>query len=219
MTLQNIFKIFTIVSLTILGGCLNSSVPVVNSDAGGDNPVGNNAPIIFGNPPAAATVDQPYSFTPQASDPDGDALTFSIENQPAWASFDSSTGRISGVPTLGNVGSYSNIRVSVSDGQLSASMSGFSIEVTQLATASTTLSWTAPTQNEDGSVLTDLAGYKLYYGQSSGSYTNQIVIDNASITTYMVDNLTPTTYFFAAKSFNTSGVESRFSGEIAVNLN
>ena len=76
-----------------------------------------------------------------------------------------------------------------------------------------TLDWTPPTQNEDGSTLTDLAGYFIYYGESSGSYPNRIRIDNPSISTYVVENLLPRTYYIVATSFNSTGIESRYSGE------
>ena len=155
---------------------------------------------------------------PVASDPDGDSLTFSIENKPDWASFETSDGEISGTPTLGDVGSYSNIRLSVSDGQLTAAMPVFTIEVTQVATASTTLTWTAPTLNEDGTTLTDLDGFIIYYGTSSRTYTNEIRIENESVNMLVVENLSPGTYFFAAKAFNLSGVESGFSGELVRTL-
>ncbi len=179
----------------------------------------NRPPSISGNPSAAVRVGDSYSFTPNASDPDGDTLTFSIGNKPSWASFDTSSGRLSGTPTLANVGITSNIRISVSDGQASSSLTSFSVEVTQVALGSASLSWTAPTQNEDGSTLTDLSGYKIYYGTSSRNYSNEIRIDNASVTTYLVENLTPDTYFFAATAFNTAGVESRFSGETIKTVN
>ena len=203
-----------------LSGCLSEK----DQDTSGfsDSPPvssGNSAPTISGNPPAAIKVGEAYSFTPTASDPDGDTLTFSIQNEPNWAEFSTTTGRISGTPTLGNVGSYTSIQISVSDGQATTSMSSFSIDVTQVATASATLSWTAPIQNEDGSGLEDLAGFKIYYGKSSGNYSNSIRIDNPSVTTYLVENLSPDTYYFAATAFNASGVESRFSGEAIKALN
>lgn len=184
-------------------------------DTGGST---NQAPLIGGNPPAAVTIGETFSFTPIASDPDGDPLTFSIANKPSWASFDTGTGRLSGSPTLTNVGMTSNIRITVSDGDLSASTSNFSIDVTQAGTESTTLSWTAPTLNEDGSVLTDLAGYKIYYGMSPGNFTNTIRIDNPSVTNYVLDNLSPATYYIAAVAFNSAGVESRFSNEASIAL-
>jgi hypothetical protein len=154
-----------------------------------------------------------YSFTPNASDPEDDTLAFSVQNMPPWAAFETATGELSGLPTLGDVGTYNGITISVSDGPNSASLAAYSISVTQVSLGSATLSWTPPTQNDDGSTLTDLAGYKIYYGTNSGSYSTPIRIDNPGISTYVVENLTPTTYYFVATAFNSSGVESAFSGE------
>ena len=66
----------------------------------------------------------------------------------------------------------------------------------------------------------NLAGYKIYFGQTSNNYSNQFRIDNPSVTTFVVDGLTTnTTYYFAATAFNTLGIESRYSGEAAVTVN
>lgn len=154
-----------------------------------------------------------YDFVPTASDADGDSVTFSVSNKPAWATFDPSTGRLTGQPTLADVGLFNAITISASDGNSVTELQAFSIEVTDTALGSITLSWTAPTQNEDGSALTDLAGYKLYYGKTSGSYTHEVRIDSPGISTYVIDNLLPATYYIVATSFNTSGVESRYSSE------
>jgi hypothetical protein len=54
----------------------------------------NSPPAISGTPPTAAVVGSAYSFTPSASDADGNTLTFSITGQPAWASFNTQTGRL-----------------------------------------------------------------------------------------------------------------------------
>ncbi len=182
-------------------------------------PPGNSAPTIAGTPPPAVVVGNNYAFTPTASDPDGDTLTFSIQNQPSWADFESSTGRLSGVAPAGSEGTYANIRISVSDGALSSSLSPFSIDVNQVALGSATLSWTAPTQNTDGSALNNLAAYKVYYGTSSGSYNTEIRIDNPGLTSYVVDNLTPATYFFVTTAINDQGVESAFSNEASKTIN
>jgi hypothetical protein len=160
-----------------------------------------------------------YEFEPNAADADGDSLSFQVTNKPNWASFDASTGRLSGQPTLDNVGTYGDIVISVSDGIASSSLRAFSVTVSQTALGNVTLSWAAPTQNSDGSALMDLAGYKIYYGKSSGIYDHEIRIDSPSVTTYVVDNLVPDTYYFAATSFNTSGVESEFSGEAVRTVN
>jgi len=155
-----------------------------------------------------------YEFVPSASDADGDTLTFDIQNKPNWAKFDSSTGKLYGQPTLANVGDYGSIVVSVSDGTSSASLPAFSVAVTQTANGTVTLSWTAPTQNSDGSALTDLAGYKIYYRKNSGSYDQAVRLDNPSITTFVVEQLSPATYYFAATAFNSTDVESSFSTEV-----
>lgn len=223
LSIQNGAKLTAFASILFLSGCLSmgdkaetsgSVVPPTTPP-----PSGNSAPTITGNPASGVRVGDNYSFTPNANDADGDALTFSIQNQPLWASFDSTTGQVSGVPSLGDIGSYANISISVSDGQASTSTSNFSIDVTQVSMVSTTLSWSAPTQNEDGTTLTDLAGYKIYYGTSSRNYTNEILIENPSVTTFVVDNLSPNTYYFAATALDASGDESRYSGEAVRVLN
>jgi hypothetical protein len=85
----------------------------------------NTAPAINGSPATNVIVGNNYVFQPGASDADGDPLTFSISNRPSWAGFDSSTGRLSGTP--GSAGTFSNIRISVSDGQATAALPAFSI--------------------------------------------------------------------------------------------
>ena len=80
--------------------------------------------------------------------------------------------------------------------------------------AQTTLVWNPPTANEDGTPLTGLAGYKIYYGTASRSYTQNIDVGN--ITTYTVPNLSEgVTYYFAATAYNTSQKESTYSNEIS----
>jgi hypothetical protein len=173
--------------------------------------VSNSPPQISGSVPTDVNVGENYSFTPTASDPDNDTLSFTVSGLPSWASFSSSTGEISGAPQSGDVGTYSNISIAVSDGQASASLGPFTITVQAISLGSVTLSWTAPTENEDGTTLTDLAGYKIYWGTTPGNYPNSVTIDNVSVTTYVVDNLTPGTYEFVATSFNNSNVESAYS--------
>jgi len=172
----------------------------------------NSAPLISGTAPSSVNAGSAYSFTPNSSDPDGDSLSFSASGLPNWASIDNSNGQISGTPQNVDVGTYGGIVISVSDGQASSSLAAFSITVDAISLGSATLNWTPPTQNTDGSTLTDLAGYKIYWGTSPGNYPNSITINNASVSTYVVDNLAPGTYEFVATAFNTEGIESRYSG-------
>jgi len=59
-------------------------------------------------------------FQPQASDPNGRRLTFSVQNKPAWATFSTTTGALTGSPTP--AGTYSNIVIGVTDGTASAAL-------------------------------------------------------------------------------------------------
>mgnify|MGYP001821854869 FL=1 len=123
-----------IVSAAILAGCLSEDDSTTSFNGAGEPAApANTAPRISGTPPGSVNAGEMYSFTPSASDDDGDALTFSISNQPSWASFDSSTGRLSGMPTIGDAGTDGNIVISVSDGLSSASLAAFSITVNAAA--------------------------------------------------------------------------------------
>jgi len=173
----------------------------------------NNAPTISGSPATSVTAGQAYSFQPSATDADGDVLTFSIQNRPSWATFSPTTGRLSGTPT---VGTFGNIIISVTDGKATRSLPAFSLTVTSgSGTGSVTLSWTAPTRNTDGSTLTDLAGYRVHYGTSAGNYTGSVQLPNKSLTSVVIEDLTPARWYFAVKAYNSSGVESGFSGSVS----
>jgi Putative Ig domain len=204
-----------------LSGCLEQEKSEAGfyDPSGPSDPSGNIAPWIGGYPDRAIIVGNRYEFTPDASDADGDKLTFSIDNKPSWAGFDEVSGELSGQPTLGNVGMFSNIKISVSDGSASDSLPNFSISVDQMGNISTTLSWTPPTENEDGSALMDLAGYKIYWGTTPGDYTDSVKINNAGVSSYVVSNLSPGTYEFVATSFNADGIESAYSNPATRVLN
>ncbi len=161
----------------------------------------------------------PYSFVPLAADADGDALTFAVTNLPSWASFDASTGTISGTPGQGDVGNYTGITITVSDGQQMAGLGPFSINVVATAAGSATLSWNAPTERTDGSPLTDLAGYKFYWGKSAGDYVQSVTVMNPGLTTYVIDGLTPATWYFAATAIDSNGIESQFSNQASKTIN
>ncbi len=168
----------------------------------------NRAPVISGTPPSTVLVGQSYAFTPSSSDPDGNALTFTVVNLPGWASFNSATGRIAGTPTAANVGTYGSIRISASDGIVTVNLSTFSIQVVGTATGSVRLSWTPPTRNTDGSALTNLAGFRIYWGTAAGTYPNAVTIQNPGLSSFVVDQLTPGTWYFVTTAVNTQGAES-----------
>ncbi len=85
---------------------------------------------ISGTPPTTATVGQSYNFQPTAtSSRYGSRLRYSISGKPAWAYFSSYRGTLYGVPGTKNVGTYSNIVISVSDGRRTARLAPFAITV------------------------------------------------------------------------------------------
>jgi hypothetical protein len=88
------------------------------------------------------------------------------------------------------------------------------------STKAITLSWTRPTQNSDGTSLTNLAGYTLHYGTSSEDYTGTIQITDATQTTYTVSDSSfpPGKYYFAISAYNAQQVSSSLTGEIVVNV-
>jgi hypothetical protein len=171
----------------------------------------NRAPVISGTPPTSVMPGNAYSFQPTASDADGDALTFSIVNLPPWATFSATTGRLQGTPTAAHVGTYGNISIRVSDGKTTTSLAAFSISVVAVTNGSATLSWTPPTQNTNGTPLTDLRGYKVYWGTTPGNYPSSVTLNNAGLTSYVVQNLVPGTYYFVVTAVNSVGAESSFS--------
>src|SRR5205823_5611823 len=175
----------------------------------------NSAPTISGNPSGSVLQGTAYVFAPTASDANGDPLTFTIAGRPSWATFDASSGRLSGTPSGADVGTYSNIRIAVSDGSASTNLAAFAIQVVGTATGSATLNWQPPTANTDGSPLSDLAGYRVYWGITQGNYSSSTALSNPGLTSYVIEQLTPATWYFVVTAVNSSGVESNYSNVVS----
>jgi len=176
-------------------------------------------PVLSGKPAATATVGAAFSFQPTARDPNGLKLTFAIWGKPAWLNFDKTTGRLYGTPTAADVGKYSPIGISASDGYYSGNLPSFGITVpsggASLPPAAVTIAWTPPTENTNGSTLTNLAGYHIYYGTSQSNLNKVVDISNPGVATYVLSDLTSGTWYFALTSVNSAGVESVRSSVIS----
>lgn len=179
-----------------------------------EDTTGSSPPVIYGEPNTSAVVGSVYSFQPEAQDEDGDELSFSIVNKPSWASFDTTTGALEGQPGQEDVGTTDLIEVSVSDGSSISALAGFRITVEQAGPLSFTVAWKPPTENEDGTPLTDLAGYRIYYGTSSGKYSEEVQINSPGLTSYVIENLAPGRYFLIMTSVNSRDMESRPTPEL-----
>jgi hypothetical protein len=155
-----------------------------------------------------------YEFRPSASDPDGDALTFAVEGLPEWASFDASSGRLRGTPN--EAGRYGNVRITVSDGRRTAALPAFAIDVSDAALlGSATLRWVPPTETSTGAPLTDLAGFRVYYGQAYPALDRVHPVEDRNATQAVIDNLGPGTWYFALTAVTTSGAESSRSNVVS----
>ncbi len=176
-------------------------------------PPANHAPTIAPAPITTATIGQLYTFQPTASDADGDRLTFAIINKPDWATFNTGTGRLVGTPDA-STGALLTVPISVSDGKATASMD-LRIDVVEPTVGSVTLRWQAPLTNEDGTPLTDLAGYVIRYGLVKSALDQSVQVNDSGATSYTVGNLTAGKWFFTMTSVNSSGTESKPTGYVS----
>ncbi len=79
------------------------------------------------------------------------------------------------------------------------------------STGSAVVSWVAPTANTNGTPLTNLAGFRVYYGTSSTSLTQSTTVNNMAARSATISPLVPGTWYFKVRAFNASQVESNDS--------
>jgi len=168
----------------------------------------NLAPTISGHAVTAVNAGAAFTFTPTAADANHDSLAFSVTNLPGWAKFNTASGTVSGTPGAADVGTYANIQISVSDSHTRVALPAFTVAVNQMSAGNAALDWTPPTENNDGSVLTNLAGYKVHYGNSPTQLTQVIKVSNPGLTAYVVEDLSPGTWYFTVTSYASDGTES-----------
>jgi hypothetical protein len=83
--------------------------------------------------------------------------------------------------------------------------------VTPATTGSATLMWSAPTENTNGTAVTPLSGYTIYYGTTEGSLTQSVVVSGATTLTYTITGLTTGTWYFAVAADAADGTQSAMS--------
>ena len=170
---------FANIAITVNNGSASDSLApfTITVKAAG---TGNHAPTISGSPRSTATVGSAYSFQPSATDSDGDTLGYGISNMPKWASFNTTTGRLSGTPGSSDIGTYSNIVIAVSDSLLSATLPAFSIQVVAASSGATTVNGApqvlytdliaGPTTGGEN----NLGAYVSIFGKNFGSSLSQV---------------------------------------------
>lgn len=76
---------------------------------------------------------------------------------------------------------------------------------------SATVSWSVPALNTDGTLLTDITGYRVYYGNDALNLTQSVLVAGAGNTSHVVGGLSQGTYYFAVATLNSMGVVSDLS--------
>jgi hypothetical protein len=206
-------RLAILLAVTLLGaGCNDDVSPVSTANAATSTAQTSSTSTasvkLSGTPAATVTVGSAYQFQPTVSA--GGTITFSVHGQPTWMAFNPATGALTGTPTASEEGSSTPITITGSNGTSSASIGPFIVQVRAPAatSGSATLYWIAPTQNTNGSAITNLAGYHIYYGTSANALTTTIAVEGSSATTYTITGLSAGTYYFTVVAYNSEGVDS-----------
>lgn len=187
---------FSNIVISVSGGDANISLPAFTVQV---LPAEDNGPTIAGIPVATVAAGNPYSFTPTASDPNGNALTFSIVNAPPWARFSTTTGQLSGTPTVANVGVFQGIVISVTDHNETVALPAFSIQVRAFA---------AQTPGALLNYLNGLVGIGILSGQHA-DYSSTVPLDQVSLITKgtgQTPAILGTTLAFGSWTFNSDPI-------------
>jgi len=201
------------------GGPVAGVIERTGASADASSSAQNQPPLsIGGSAPPAAKVGEEYSFRPVLAALSTRGHTFTVNNLPPWLAFNKATGEVSGMPQEEHVGVYPAISISVFDGFRTGKLAPFDIEVVAEGDRSVELAWYPPDENVDGSPVFDLAGYTIRYGRQSGQVTRTIDISNPSTTSYLIKGLIAGTYYFTLSAYNSLGISSETSDEIALAL-
>lgn len=200
--------------LATAAGCSGSS----SSGSGDANALDPVEPAAPADDPADADggdTTEPPTLALSAGDEtvsSGDSTTLSWTSEGA-SSCEASGGwsgsqSVQGSTTVGPLNSGTTFTLTC-EGSGGSSVAMISVAVT----ASVNLAWEPPAENEDGSPLTDLSGYRIYYGSFSGSYDDTVVVEDAAVTEWNME-LASGEYYIAMTAFDSEGNESAYSNEI-----
>ena len=199
----------------LLGGCSGTSAKssdVATADDGAGS--GSTTPPSGGTPPPSGGTDAPsisFSASPLTVDEGGaSTLTWSVSNADGCTA----SGGWSG--NLGSSGSVSTGSLSVGTTfSLSCTGPGGSaLEMISIAVRGPVqLSWAPPTENVDGTPLTDLSAYRIYYGDTSRTYAQVVEVGNPAATSHTL-TLASGDYYVAMTAVDVDGNESAYSNEV-----
>lgn len=205
-------NLLTITVLTLAcSACLDESAK--NSLAtGGEIPIAITSPAAAEVETSDATIDLA-----------GTAKSSSPIDSVRWENDRGGQGTASGTEswTAANVPlvlGQNTITVTVTDETGASNSDSLMVTRESTGTSAVTISWQPPTERTNGTLLTNLAGYRIYYGRMSETYDFEVQIANPGVLSYVVDDLTPGEWFFAAAAYDGSGNQSDYSEEASATI-
>ena len=181
----------------------------------------NDAPVAQ-NSALTTRADTLLTGMLSASDRDGDALTYKLLTSGSLGQAtlnNARTGAFTYTPQP-NASGVDTLTFQVNDGDLNSNTATVTITITTVTPppeGQARLLWDPPTTNADGSPLTDLAGFNVYYWQAS--WLNPAVVDVGNRTIYTLGGLeVGKTYHFAVTAYDSAGNESVWSQQAQVTI-
>jgi fibronectin type III domain protein len=185
-----------------------STGPRLIGDYSGIKVAGTGASFTF--TVAAANVERTLTYYIAGWNSSG-KVTVTLPGAPTYTTTFSSTTTYSRVITVKfRADAPSTLRVTYTQTAGSGSINMQAAALSQAA-SSTILSWAAPALNSDGSPLTNLAAFKVYWGTTQGTYSQSTKISSATARTYTVNGLTTGKWYFVVTALNSNGDESPYS--------
>ena len=223
---------FYVAAFDAAGNSANSNTLVTNTPAAADTV----PPTAPGNVHSTGTTTNQISIAWNASSDNVAISGYRIFRNSALVGTTTST---SFTDTGLNASTTYQYIIQAYDSSNNATNSGsVNIATQNPVTSSVTLSWENPTRNTDESCIGQLDGYRVYYGTSSGNYTNSVDIqpstgsiscvqtgfDNACSApvmtcSYTTEQLTQNTWYFAVRTYDTNGILSNLSNEATRTIN
>ncbi len=202
----------TLILALSMSACLMDSAVDDSTVAGSKNAA---VSLTITSPSSASTMDTSDAAVSLAGNAGSDMGIFKV----SWANDRGGEGVANGTDSWQTASIALELgenRITVTAENTAGATASRSIVVNRESgqTGSAALSWTAPTARTDGSPLTNLAGYKLFYGRMSGIYDFQIDISNPGILTYVVENLVSGDWYFALAAYDSQGLQSDRSNEV-----
>jgi trimeric autotransporter adhesin len=140
-------------------------------------------------------------------------LTWSSTNATACTASGGWTGSLAtgGAKATGAVNATTTYTLSCTGTGGTATQSAIVAVTTSTSGGTATVTWVAPTINTDGTPVTNLSGYTIYYGTSQSDLTQSVVVSGAATLNYEVNGLASGTWYFAVAADASDGTQSAMS--------